>query len=91
MGIARSFQHLRLFEQMTVLENVRIGLQRKLGTSFHFWASARTLDKLNARAMELLEAVDLAPFACCVSRVASSRSAFRVPRSAFGLARSHGA
>jgi branched-chain amino acid transport system ATP-binding protein len=46
-----------------VLENVRIGLQRKLGTSFHFWKSVRTLDRLNARAMELLDAVGLAPFA----------------------------
>jgi branched-chain amino acid transport system ATP-binding protein len=38
-------------------------LQRKLGTSFHFWRSENTLNKLNDRAMELLEAVDLARFA----------------------------
>jgi hypothetical protein len=28
---------------LTVLENVRIGLQRKLGTSFHFWKPASSL------------------------------------------------
>src|SRR5712671_3464421 len=66
-GIIRSFQISAVFPHLTVLENVRIGLQRKLGTSFHFWASARTLDKLNARAMELLEAVDLVPFADSVT------------------------
>src|SRR3981189_258583 len=66
-GIVRSFQISATFPHLTVLENVRIGLQRKLGTSFHFWASARTLDKLNARALELLEAVDLAPFADTVT------------------------
>jgi len=48
---------------MTVLENVRIGLQRRLGTSFHFWKPERTLNVLNDRAMELLEAVDLSSFA----------------------------
>ena len=52
-----------MFPHLTVLENVRVALQRKLGTSFHFWKSARTLDKLNGRAMELLEAVDLSTFA----------------------------
>ena len=62
-GIIRSFQISAVFPHLTVMENVRIGLQRKLGTSFHFWKSGRTLDTLNARAMELLEAVDLASFA----------------------------
>src|SRR3954466_1376314 len=55
-GIIRSFQISAVFPHLTVLENVRIGLQRKLGTSFHFWKSADSLDVLNARAMELLEA-----------------------------------
>jgi branched-chain amino acid transport system ATP-binding protein len=38
---------------------VRIGLQRKLGTSFHFWKSDRSLEVLNERAMELLDTVGL--------------------------------
>src|SRR5437016_11484412 len=35
-GIIRSFQISAVFPHLTVLQNVRIGLQRKLGTSFHF-------------------------------------------------------
>src|SRR3954467_9171935 len=62
-GIIRSFQISAVFPHLTVLENVRIGLQRKLGTSFHFWKPARSLNALNGRALELLEAVDLAAFA----------------------------
>ncbi|HSN39984.1 MAG TPA: ABC transporter ATP-binding protein [Burkholderiales bacterium] len=61
-GIIRSFQISAVFPHLTVLENVRIGLQRKLGISFHFWKSQTALERLNGRAMELLEAVDLAPF-----------------------------
>ena len=66
-GIVRSFQISATFPHLTVLENVRIGLQRKLGTSFHFWKSEKSLEKLNCRAMELLESVDLAPFAKTVT------------------------
>ncbi len=62
-GVIRSFQISAVFPHMTVLENVRIGLQRRLGTSFHFWKPERTLNVLNDRAMELLEAVDLSSFA----------------------------
>ena len=63
MGIIRSFQISAVFPHLTVLENVRIGLQRNLGTSFHFWKSEATLEQLNARAMDLLEEVGLAEFA----------------------------
>ncbi|HRA62526.1 MAG TPA: ABC transporter ATP-binding protein [Burkholderiaceae bacterium] len=62
-GMVRSFQISAVFPHLTVLENVRVGLQRKLGTSFHFWKPESTLHALNARAMELLESVDLASFA----------------------------
>jgi branched-chain amino acid transport system ATP-binding protein len=61
-GIIRSFQISAVFPNLTVLENVRVALQRKLGTSFHFWQSEKTLEKLNGRAMELLEQVDLTQF-----------------------------
>lgn len=63
MGMVRSFQISAVFPHLTVMDNVRIALQRKLGTSFHFWKSDRTLDVLNDRAMELLEEVDLAKWA----------------------------
>ncbi|VVE45952.1 ABC transporter ATP-binding protein [Pandoraea anhela] len=62
-GIIRSFQISAVFPHLTVLENVRIGLQRNLGTSFHFWSSSRTLRQLDARAMELLAEVGLTEFA----------------------------
>jgi branched-chain amino acid transport system ATP-binding protein len=58
-GIIRSFQISATFPHLTVIENVRVGLQRKLGTSFHFWKSDRSLDVLNERAMELLATVGL--------------------------------
>ena len=62
-GIIRSFQISAVFPHLSVLENVRIGLQRQLGTSFHFWRSEATLNQLNERAMQLLEEVGLAEFA----------------------------
>ena len=62
-GIIRSFQISAVFPHLSVLENVRIGLQRKLGTATHFWKSEATLTPLNERAMALLEEVDLARFA----------------------------
>ena len=67
LGLARSFQISATFPHMTVLENVRVALQLKTGMSMHFWKSGRTLDRLNARAMELLEAVDLGAFAGAVT------------------------
>ncbi|MFO1198730.1 MAG: ABC transporter ATP-binding protein [Burkholderiaceae bacterium] len=66
-GIVRSFQISATFAHLTVLENVRIGLQRALGTSFHFWKSERSLDVLNERAMQLLDTVGLAGFADVVT------------------------
>ncbi|MFZ6688853.1 ABC transporter ATP-binding protein [Undibacterium sp. SXout11W] len=62
-GIIRSFQISAVFPHMTVLENVRIGLQRALGSSFHFWKSNASLNRLNDRAMDLLAQVDLTEFA----------------------------
>jgi branched-chain amino acid transport system ATP-binding protein len=62
-GIIRSFQISAVFPHLTVLENVRIGLQRPLGTSFHFWKSESKLNVLNDRAMQLLAEVDLEKFA----------------------------
>ncbi|MNT00194.1 Glutamine transport ATP-binding protein GlnQ [compost metagenome] len=59
----RSFQISAVFPHLTVMENVRIGLQRQLGTAYQFWRSERSLDVLNDRAMELLEQVGLTEFA----------------------------
>lgn len=62
-GIVRSFQVSAVFPHLTVLENVRVALQRTLGSTFHFWKPESSLAVLDARAMELLDAVDLGPFA----------------------------
>jgi len=62
-GIVRSYQISSVFPHLTVLENVRIALQRSTGLSFQFWRSERVLDSLNARALDLLDQVDLRPFA----------------------------
>ena len=62
-GVIRSFQISAVFPHLTVMENVRIGLQRQLGTAYQFWRSERSLDVLNDRAMELLEQVGLTEFA----------------------------
>jgi len=62
-GVVRSFQISAVFAHLTVLENVRVALQRSLGTSFQFWRAERSLDVLNDEATELLRAVDLQAYA----------------------------
>jgi branched-chain amino acid transport system ATP-binding protein len=62
-GVIRSFQISAVFPHLSVMENVRVALQRKLGTSFHFWKSENSLHHLNDRAVELLAQVDLESFA----------------------------
>ncbi len=61
-GMVRSFQISAVFQHMSVLDNVRIALQRPTGMSFHFWKAESTLYRLHARALELLEAVGLADY-----------------------------
>jgi len=62
-GVVRSFQICAVFPQLTVLENVRVALQRNLGTSFYFWRSERSLANLDRRAMALLAEVHLEAYA----------------------------
>jgi branched-chain amino acid transport system ATP-binding protein len=63
LGLVRSFQISAVFPHLTVLENVRIALQRQRGSSFDFWRSQSILDRFNERARELLDAVGLTGFA----------------------------
>jgi branched-chain amino acid transport system ATP-binding protein len=64
MGMVRSFQISATFPHLTVLENVRIALQRKRGGgSYDFWRSDRSLKSLDALARELLDAVGLSGYA----------------------------
>jgi branched-chain amino acid transport system ATP-binding protein len=63
LGLVRSFQISAVFLHLTVLENVRVALQRQRGHSFDFWRPEAVLTQFNGRAMELLEAVGLAEYA----------------------------
>ena len=62
LGMVRSFQISAVFPHLTVLENVRIALQRKRGGSFDFWRSQRVLDQFNDRAIALIDDVGLSDF-----------------------------
>jgi branched-chain amino acid transport system ATP-binding protein len=63
LGLVRSFQISAVFPHLSVVENVRIALQRKRGDSFDFWRSERVLHGLDDEALSLVDAVGLAEFA----------------------------
>src|SRR3546814_707894 len=60
--LVRTFLISAVFPHLSLLENVRIALQRERGTSFHFWKSDASLATLNDRATALLEDVGLTEF-----------------------------
>jgi len=62
LGLGRSFQISAVFPHLTVLENVRIALQRRRGTSFDFWRSKSVLRALDDRAEALIADVGLSPY-----------------------------
>src|SRR5256885_5702354 len=55
LGLIRSFQISAVFPHLSVLENVRVALQRRRGRSFDFWRSGRALAGLDRRAPALIE------------------------------------
>jgi branched-chain amino acid transport system ATP-binding protein len=63
LGLVRSFQISAVFPHLSVLENVRVALQRARGGSFDFWRSDSLLRQYDDRAMELLEDVGLIGYA----------------------------
>ncbi len=63
LGLVRSFQISAVFPHLSVLENVRLALQRARGGSFDFWRSEVLLKSFDARAFELLEDVGLTEYA----------------------------
>jgi branched-chain amino acid transport system ATP-binding protein len=67
LGLVRSFQISAVFPHLSVLENVRVALQRKRGDSFDFWRSQSVLDVYNDRARELIEWVGLSEYANTVA------------------------
>lgn len=66
-GLVRSFQISAVFPHLTVLENVRIALQRQIRTSFRFWQSEAKLKVLDEGTKKLLEQVGLESFANVVA------------------------
>src|SRR6188508_1362391 len=62
LGVVRSFQISAVFPHLSVLENVRIALQRRRGGSFDFWRSKNVLDAFNERALALIDDVGLSAF-----------------------------
>ncbi len=63
LGLVRSFQISAIFPTMTVLDNVRLALQRKRGENYDFWTSERVLTAFDERAHRLLEDVGLSEYA----------------------------
>jgi branched-chain amino acid transport system ATP-binding protein len=63
LGLVRSFQISAVFPHLSLIENVRVAVQRERGDSFDFWRPATVLSRLNERSLALLDAVGLAPWA----------------------------
>ncbi len=63
LGMVRSFQISAVFPHLSVLQNVRVALQRRRGESYDFWRSERNLSRFDAEALGFIEEVGLAEFA----------------------------
>jgi branched-chain amino acid transport system ATP-binding protein len=63
LGLVRSFQISATFPHLSLVENVRLALQRQAGLHYQFWRSENALSRLDDRAMELLSQVGLAQYA----------------------------
>ncbi|WP_175796261.1 ABC transporter ATP-binding protein [Burkholderia anthina] len=58
-GLVRSFQISATFGHLSVHENIRVALQRRSGMATQFWRSDAMLRRLDERADQLLEMVNL--------------------------------
>ena len=68
LGIARTFQNIRLFNDMTALDNVKVGMHNEMKCSFaasllRLPSYFKAEKKANEKAMELLEFMGLADIA----------------------------
>ena len=59
LGAVRSFQISSVFPHLTVLDNIRVALQRRMRNSYQFWVSDRRLEALNDDARKILAEVGL--------------------------------
>lgn len=62
-GLVRSFQISATFPHLSVLDNLRIAVQRPKVSPNRFWQSSRSLANLDERAQYFLELVELKKFA----------------------------
>lgn len=68
MGVARTFQNIRLFSQMSALDNVKVGMHHNIRCSFlnsmlHLPSFYKAEQKANKKAMELLDFIGLSEVA----------------------------
>ncbi len=61
MGLGRAFQLTNLFPELTVLENVRLVMQSRMGKGFSLFSTADSHHEITAAAMAVLERVRLDP------------------------------
>lgn len=67
-GVARTFQNIRLFSKMTVLDNVKVALHNHISYSlvdsfFHLGKYAKKEKEMDERALEILKVFDLDGYA----------------------------
>lgn len=62
LGMVRSFQISAIFPDLTVLQNVRVALQRVRGESYDFWRSDKVLSKFDDQARSYIDEVGLTEF-----------------------------
>ena len=62
LGMVRSFQISAIFPDLTVLQNVRVALQRSRGESYDFWRSDRILESYDDQARGYINEVGLSEF-----------------------------
>lgn len=68
LGIARTFQNIRLFNEMSALDNVKVGMHHSIKCNFvesllHLPGYYKSEKEANAKAMELLDFMGLADIA----------------------------
>jgi len=59
LGVGRTFQNIRLFKRMSVLENVLVACRRTQSTSMHFFSSKRDKEEHLNTALESLTMLNL--------------------------------
>jgi branched-chain amino acid transport system ATP-binding protein len=62
LGMVRSFQISAVFPDLSVLQNVRLALQRQRGDSYDFWRSEKVLSRYDGDARDYVDQVGLSDF-----------------------------